>query len=56
MSDGSLKGKRESSQTSCQLVHEAEEETGFSGQPQVDGASQEAGSCKSIVFLVNDSP
>ncbi|XP_010137488.1 PREDICTED: cell division cycle-associated protein 2 [Buceros rhinoceros silvestris] len=44
VSNRSLKDRRDASQTSCPSVHEAEEETGFSGRSRVDGASQEAGS------------
>lgn len=49
-----LKNKIDVFQQSFQSVPEAEGETGFSGLSQVDDASQEAGCCKLIIFLVND--
>lgn len=44
----SLKDKIDAFQTSFKSVQEAEGETGFSGLPQADGASWEAGCCKLI--------
>jgi len=49
-----LKDKIDAFQTSFKSVEEAEVEADFSGLPQVDDASQEAGSRELIVFLVND--